>query len=217
MIQLFHVYKSYTGNEFALRDITLEIEKGEFVFITGASGAGKTTLLKLIFLEEKPTSGQILIAGKNVARIKESSIPYLRREMGFVFQDFRLVEEWTVYENVAIALRVNRLSEGVINRKVKGVLKLLDLDLKINLPVIRLSGGEKQRVAIARAIVKDPIILLADEPTGNLDPQLSREIMKIFEEINARGTCVVVATHDPSIIKSFPKRVIKLEKGAIKT
>lgn len=216
MIQLFHVNKSYTGEDFALKDISLNISKGEFVFVTGPSGAGKTTLLKLMFLEEKATSGQILIAGRNVARIRDSSIPYLRREMGFVFQDFRLIESWSVYENVAISLRVNLIPEKIIRRKVKGVLKLLNLEHKRNTEVIRLSGGEKQRVAIARAIVKEPIILLADEPTGNLDPDLSREIMRIFEDINAKGTSIIVATHDYSLINDFPKRVVKLVKGEIR-
>ncbi len=215
MIQFFHVFKSYTGEDFALRDITFEIEKGEFVFVTGASGAGKTTLLKLIFMEERPTNGQILIAGRNINRLRQSSIPYLRREMGFVFQDFRLVDQWSVYDNVAIALRVAFIDEWEVRRRVSRVLKLLDLDVKRNTPVVRLSGGEQQRVAIARAIVKDPLILLADEPTGNLDPDLSKEILHVFEEVNARGTTVVFATHDLSLIKEFPRRVIKLHRGMV--
>ena len=215
MIQFFHVYKSYTGEDYALQDVTFEIEKGEFVFVTGASGAGKTTLLKLIFMEERPSSGQILIAGRNVNRLKDSSIPYLKREIGFVFQDFRLVSNWSVYDNVAIALRVNMMGEREVRRKVTRVLKLLNLDHKRNVPAVRLSGGEQQRVAIARAIVKDPLILLADEPTGNLDPDLSREILRIFQEINARGTTVVFATHDYSLINEYPRRVIRLEKGRL--
>lgn len=214
MIQLFHVYRYYQ-NIPALEDINLRIEKGEFVFVTGPSGAGKTTLLNLLFSAIKPSSGQILIDGRNIARINRASIPILRRNIGVVFQDFKLIHSKNVFDNVAIALYVIGTPFSEIKRKVYEVLKSVGLQHKLNVYPQFLSGGEQQRVAIARAIVNEPKILLADEPTGNLDINLTYEIMDLFLKINARGTTVVIATHNNELIKKYNKRVIHLEKGRI--
>ena len=214
MIQLFHVYKLY-GEVVALEDITLRVDRGEFVYITGPSGAGKTTLLKLLFCAERPTSGQILIGGKNLNRLRASSIPYLRRNIGVVFQDFKLLMNRNVVDNVALALEVLGEGRREIRSKVMRVLRMVGLHHRSNYYPIKLSGGEQQRVAIARAIINDPEILLADEPTGNLDPDLTYEIMSLFREINSKGTTVVVATHNPLIIEAFPARTIALERGRI--
>jgi cell division transport system ATP-binding protein len=217
MIQLFHVYKHYLKGNVALEDINIQIEKGEFVFITGPSGAGKTTLLKLIFLAEQPTKGQLIINGYNITRLKRSAIPFLRRNIGVVFQDFKLLPDRTVFENVALTLAVRGISGKEIKKKVWETLKMIGLQHKLNAYPLRLSGGEQQRVAIARALVNEPAILLADEPTGNLDPDLTNDIMRLFEEINIRGTTVVVATHDKNLISSYNKRVITLEHGRLVT
>lgn len=214
MIQLFHVYRYYQTTP-ALEDINLKIEKGEFVFVTGPSGAGKTTLLNLLFCAIRPSSGQILIDGRNIAKISRSSIPILRRNIGVVFQDFKLIHSKNVFDNVAIALYVLGMPFNEIKRNVYAVLKAVGLQHKLNAYPQFLSGGEQQRVAIARAIVNEPKILLADEPTGNLDIDLTYEIMDLFLKINARGTTVIVATHNTELIKKYNKRVVYLEKGRL--
>ncbi len=215
MVQLFHVYKLYQGETPALHDVTLQVDKGEFIFLTGPSGAGKTTLLKLIFAAELATRGQILVGGRNVARIDEASIPYLRRNIGVVFQDFKLLPNRTVGENVAYTLEVLGTPARETRRRVHTMLKQVGLEHKIDTFPPRLSGGEQQRVAIARALVNDPVLLLADEPTGNLDQKLTREVMDLLTTINARGTTVMVATHDPMILERYRKRTIRLEGGRI--
>ncbi len=216
MIQMFHVYKNYSPKYPALSDISLKIEKGEFVFIFGPSGAGKSTLLKLIFGAEHPSKGQIIVNGMNFGRIKKSTLPLLRRRMGFVFQDFKLLNHRTVSDNVGLALEVVGLKKTEIKRKVQQVLKHVGLLSRINTVPLVLSGGEQQRVAIARAIVNEPALLLADEPTGNLDAELTKEIMKLFKIINAWGTTIVIATHDKNLLNFNPTKVVALEKGKIK-
>src|SRR3989337_4016509 len=215
MVNMFHVYKSYERAISVLTDITVKIDKGEFVFITGASGAGKSTLLKLMFCIERPTQGQIIIAGKNISRFTERDIPLLRRKMGFVFQDFKLLNNKTVFDNIALALRITGVTNREISKKVLKVLTYLGLQHRANFKPLMLSGGEQQRVAIARALAKEPSILLADEPTGNLDPERALDIINLFNEISARGTTMVVATHDKSIIDRFNKRTIHLDNGKI--
>ena len=215
MIQMFHVYKEYPDGVPALEDINLTIQKGEFVFITGPSGAGKTTLLKLITCEERVSSGQIEALGKKLNYLKKSSIPYLRRNIGCIFQDFRLLNQKTVYENVALPLRIIGLSEGQVRPKVHEVLRSVGLGHRAGNSPIRLSRGEQQRVAIARALVNQPAILLADEPTGNLDEQLGWEIFSLLKEINTRGATIVVATHQQGIAEKSRRRKICLEKGRI--
>jgi cell division transport system ATP-binding protein len=215
MIQMFHVYKAYPGDPPTLSDINLHVRKGEFVFLTGPSGAGKTTLLKLIFSAEPATKGQVLVAGRNIAKIRESAIPYLRRNIGVVFQDFKLLPNRTVAENVAFTLDVIGTPRTEARDRVMRMLKLVGLEHKASSLPLRLSGGEQQRVVIARALVNDPMILLADEPTGNLDPALTVEIMDLLSEVNVRGTTVVVATHDASLISRYDKRTIRLERGMI--
>lgn len=216
MIQLFHVYKSYSPTHLALADINLEVEKGEFVFIFGPSGAGKTTLLKLLFSAEIPTKGQIIVNGINIGKAKKSTIPLLRRRFGFVFQDFKLLNHRTVYDNVALTLEVSGLKRRVIKKKVQQVLKHVGLLNKMNTLPPFLSGGEQQRIAIARSVVNDPVLLLADEPTGNLDQDITKEIMKLFKTVNAWGTTVVIATHDRSLLNYHPTKVIALETGRVK-
>ncbi len=213
MIQMFHVYKSYPSNPPSLADITLQIEKGEFVFVTGPSGAGKTTLLKLIFCAEKASEGQVLVNGRNLARIRDSAIPFLRRNVGVVFQDFKLLPHRTAAENVAFTLEVLGVPRGDCRDRVMRMLKLVGLQHKAEVLPVRLSGGEQQRVVIARALVNDPTILLADEPTGNLDPALTIEIMDLLCEVNVRGTTVVVATHDTQLLGRYPKRTLRLDRG----
>ncbi|MBI3398013.1 MAG: cell division ATP-binding protein FtsE [Deltaproteobacteria bacterium] len=215
MINMFHIYKNYEGAITALTDITLKIDKGDFVFITGASGAGKSTLLKLMFCMDRPTQGQIIIGGKNVSRFAERDIPLLRRKMGFVFQDFKLLNNKTVFDNIALALRITGMDNKDINKRVLKVLAYLGLQHRANFKPLTLSGGEQQRVAIARALAKEPTILLADEPTGNLDPERAMDIIRLFNDINARGTTVVVATHDKALIERFSKKAIHLDKGRI--
>lgn len=215
MIQMYHVGKTFGEEMHALVDVTLSVEKGDFVFLTGPSGAGKTTLLKLLFCQEKPTSGQILISGRNLLKLKKKDIPYLRREIGVVFQDFKLLNDRTVFENVAFALEVIGVSKSEIRKRVLKVLGLVGLQHKISKKPLLLSGGEQQRVAIARALVKEPKILLADEPTGNLDPELTKEVIGILKEVNAKGTTIIVATHNKSLIEGLRKRVIALKKGRV--
>jgi cell division transport system ATP-binding protein len=215
MIQMFHVYKAYPGDPPVLSDINLHVQKGEFVFLTGPSGAGKTTLMKLIFCGEKATKGQILVGGRNIARIRESAVPYLRRNIGVVFQDFKLLPHRTVEDNVAFTLDVLGVPRSVARERVQRMLKLVGLQHKAGSLPLKLSGGEQQRVVIARALVNDPTILLADEPTGNLDPALTLEIMDLLMDVNARGTTVMVATHDTSLITRYQKRTLRLERGFI--
>lgn len=215
MIQMFHVTKYYGKEKPALVDISLKVEKGEFIFITGPSGAGKTTLLKLLFCEERPDEGQILIQGINVVKIRGSAVPYLRRNIGFIFQDFRLLPKKTVFDNIALTLKIVGLSRPDIKRRVFESLRMVGLEHKRDSYPTFLSGGEKQRVAIARAIVNNPPIILADEPTGNLDPGLSREIFGILKEINHRGATIITATHDRRIVDEEKRRSIILQNGAI--
>ncbi len=215
MIQLFHIFKTYEGNVTALSDITLRVDKGEFVFVTGPSGAGKTTLLKIIFGSVIPSRGSIIIDGRNYLKIPPREVPPLRRRMGFVFQDFKLINTKTVFENIALSLKVMGLGPAEIKKRVWKALSYVKLQHRANFKPQVLSGGEQQRVAVARAIVKEPAILLADEPTGNLDPDLALEIMEIFKEVNSRGTTVVVATHDRNLIKTMNKRTIALEGGRL--
>jgi cell division transport system ATP-binding protein len=215
VIQLFHVTKEYPGDAPALQDVSLEIEKSEFVFLTGASGAGKSTLLKLIFCEEGATSGQLLLFGKNVAKIRAGAIPFVRRNIGVVFQDFKLLPRRTVAENVALPLEVRAIAEKEIRKKVKVLLRSVGLEHRADKFPPSLSGGEQQRVAVARALVAEPALLLADEPTGNLDPERTLEVMDLLYAANARGTTVVVATHDRSLLERYRKRVIVLERGRL--
>ena len=215
MIEFYHIYKQYVSDQYALCDISFSVQKGEFIFLTGASGAGKTTLLKLIFKEELPSRGQILIDSLNINLIPHKLLYQLRRSIGIVFQDFRLLENRTVYENVAIPLVVRGEKRAIIDKKVMNALSLVGLTHRRNYVPTHISGGEQQRVAIARAIAANPKIILADEPTGNLDTELSIEIFRLLERINANGITVLVATHDNHLMELFPKRVLKLEKGRI--
>jgi len=215
MIQLFHVFKEYPGEGAALSDVSLHVKKGEFVFLTGPSGAGKSTLLKLVFCAEPATSGQLLVFGKNVSKLRSSAVPYLRRNIGVVFQDFKLLPDRTVAENVAFPLEVRGLPVRDVRRKVVAMLRSVGLDHRLGKFPLALSGGEQQRVAVARALVNDPALLLADEPTGNLDPDRTLEVMDLLEAANARGTTVVVATHDRSLLARYKKRVIALETGKV--
>ena len=214
MIQLFHLFKKY-GPHVALDDVNLRITKGEFVFVTGPSGAGKTTLLRLIFGAEKPERGYILINSINLTRISRSKMDLLRRKIGFVFQDFKLLPQRTVFENVAIALEVTGEPSRWIRKRTRQTLELVGLEDKEKVYPLSLSGGEQQRVAIARAIVKGPVILLADEPTGNLDPDLTREIMALFRTIHQNGTTVVIATHSRDLLENVPFRTILLQRGKL--
>jgi len=214
MIQLIHVSKSY-DRRVALFDVTMEIEKGEFVLLMGPSGAGKSTLLRMLIGEERPDEGQIFVQGKNVSRLKQSEVPYLRRKIGTVFQDFRLLGKKSVFENVALPLIVQRSSEADIRRKVMDALRAVGVDHKKDQSPNSLSTGEQQRVCIARAIVNGPVVLLADEPTGNLDPERTAELIELFKLINARGTTVLVATHDPHVMKLVNRRVMTLMQGVL--
>ena len=215
MIEFHNVFLAYQGDVPALNNLLLKIDKGEFVFVTGVSGAGKSSLLKLIYAELQPSRGQVVVDGQNRARIGARQIPYLRRSIGVVFQDFKLLPNRTVFENVAITLEVLGWSKKEIGKKVFATLKQLGIDHRMHHTPTRLSGGEQQRVALARALVNDPKILLADEPTGNLDEANKNQIMEYFKEANIRGTTVLVATHDRRIIESTPRRVIVLDKGAV--
>jgi cell division transport system ATP-binding protein len=215
MIQAFHVYKQYDRESTALSDITLHVSKGEFCFLTGPSGAGKTSFLKLVFREELPTQGQILVSGRNVTAIPDGQIPELRRSIGVVFQDFKLLKRRTILENVAFVLRILAVPPKEQKRRAFAALKAVGLHHKMHAYPLQLSGGEQQRVAIARALINEPMLLLADEPTGNLDPDMAEEIMALFQDVNARGTTVLVATHDREMIQRMGKRVISLDKGRL--
>jgi cell division transport system ATP-binding protein len=213
VIETQSVAKTYGRGTYALRDLNLKIEKGEFAFLTGPSGAGKSTLLRLLLLEERPSEGQIFVGGRNLADLSRDEIQAYRRTVGFVFQDFKLIATKTVFENVSFALRVLGQPVEQQRRRTYQVLKWVGLQHRLNALPEELSGGEQQRVAIARALVNEPHIVLADEPTGNLDPDLSLEIMNLFRDINAGGTTVLVATHDRELIKWVGRRVIQLEYG----
>jgi len=215
MIQFHNVSLSYQRESAALDDVTLKVPKGDFVFVTGPSGAGKSTLLRLVYAALVPTRGQVLVDGQNITRLTPAQIPLLRRGIGVVFQDFKLLPNRTVMENVAITLEVLGWGSKDIGRKVYHILKQLGLEHKITATPQRLSGGEQQRVALARALVNEPKILLADEPTGNLDDENKEQILSIFREANIRGTTVLVATHDRRVIESSHRRVVTLEKGRV--
>ena len=215
MIRLESVTKTYRGDVVALSDISADIQKGEFVFLVGASGSGKSTFIRLLLKEERPNAGRIWVAGKEIAHLSNWKVPYLRRNIGCVFQDFKLLPNKTVYENVAFALEVIGRPKHVVESQVPQILDLVGLAKKHdNLPN-ELSGGEQQRVSIARAFVNRPLILLADEPTGNLDPSTSEGIMRLLDRINRTGTTVVMATHDRSVVDAMRRRVIELDRGTL--
>lgn len=215
MIEFVKVSKTFPDGQQVLNNINLYIEKGEFVFLVGSSGAGKSTMIKLILKETEPSTGNIIVSSKDITKYKRRDIPYLRRSIGVVFQDFRLLQEKTVYENVAFAMEVIEAPSKEIRRQVPMVLSMVGLSKKANLFPQQLSGGEQQRVSLARAMVNGPSILIADEPTGNLDPDMSWDIMKILTEINQRGTTVLMATHDSDIVNKMKKRVVAIEKGTV--
>lgn len=214
MIQLYRVTKYYEGVP-ALSNVSFSVDKGEFVFVTGQSGAGKTTLLKIIFCAEHADEGQIIIQGLNTFRVKASSIPYLRRNMGFVFQDYKLLPQKTIFENIALALKVVGAPYGEIERRAFAVLKKVGMQDKRHLTPPKLSGGEQQKVAVARALVNEPQVLLADEPTGNLDQQSAQEVFRLFRDINLKGTTVLVATHDWETVRKMQRRIITMERGKV--
>ncbi len=215
MIELQNVTKTYKAGTVALRDVSLQVDKGEFTFVVGASGSGKTTLLRLLLREELPDKGRILEAGRDIVNLPKWRVPYLRRNIGCVFQDFRLLPNKTVFENVAFGLQVIGRPPSVINQQVPQVLELVGLTHKSKSLPNELSGGEQQRVAVARAFVNRPLILLADEPTGNLDPTNSEGIMALLDRINRTGTTVVVATHDKLLVDRMRRRVIELDEGRL--
>jgi cell division transport system ATP-binding protein len=214
MIQLYQVTKYYEGIP-ALRDVSFNVDKGEFAFITGPSGAGKSTLLKILFCAEQADEGRIVMQGMNTSRLRSSTIPYLRRNIGFVFQDYKLLAHKTIYENIALALKVVGTSPGEIERRVFQVLKKVGMESKGHLIPPKLSGGEQQKVAVARALVNEPQVLLADEPTGNLDPQSAQEVFRLFKDINMKGTTVLVATHDWETVRKMQRRIITMEGGRV--
>ncbi|MBI5375803.1 MAG: cell division ATP-binding protein FtsE [Candidatus Schekmanbacteria bacterium] len=216
MIQLFHVNKVYDGGLWALRDISLSVKKGEFVFLTGPSGAGKTTLLKLLYMAETLSDGQVVIFGKNTSRLKKRSIPYFRRNIGVVFQDFKLLRDSNVFDNVAFALRILGRKHSEINGRVMEVLRMVGLEKRYRDVPENLSGGEQQRVCIARAIVNSPALLLADEPSGNLDPENAARIIDIFNQVNAKGSTVIVATHNVAMVRELGKRTLHIDNGKIR-
>lgn len=216
LIRIKDVSKQYRNGVTAIYDLNLKIKKGDFVFIIGGTGSGKSTLIKMLYREEKPTKGEIIVGGLNVAKLRNGRVYKLRRKLGIVFQDYRLLPKSTVYENVAFALEVIGAKKDEINQKVLRALELVGLKGKVRNYPDQLSGGEQQRVAIARAIVNEPKILLCDEPTGNLDPEMSMEIMKVLEEINQTlGTTIVMATHDKDIVNKMNRRVVILKEGRL--
>lgn len=215
MIRFFHVSKRYDETRIALDSVSFEIARGELVLLTGPSGAGKSTLLRLIFREEVPTDGQILVNGRNVASLPNSKIPFLRRSIGVIFQDFRLIGRRTIFENVSYLPRVLGMEREQQKKTVLHTLKRVGLAHRANDFPVQLSGGEQQRVAIARALVNEPELLLADEPTGNLDPLLTKEITELLREISVRGTTVLIATHSPEVVERLGRRVLRLEGGRL--
>ena len=215
LIETHHLSKLYNRGVYALRDLSLTVDKGEFIFLTGPSGAGKSTLLRLLLREDVPSEGELKVLGRDLTSLRPAQIQSYRRSVGFVFQDFRLIPRFTVFQNVAFVMRVLGLPLATQQRKTFQVLKWVGLQHRMNAFPMELSGGEQQRIAIARALVNDPGLILADEPTGNLDPDLSLDIMNLFREINARGTTVVVATHDRELIRRVGRRAIALEHGRL--
>ena len=215
MIEFRNVSKVYNNGTEALHNINLKVEKGEFVFIVGSSGAGKSTFLKLITCEERPNEGQVLIDGQDISHIRKGKIPYVRRKLGLVFQDFRLIDHMTVYDNVAFAMRVVGASPKAIKKRVPYILGLVGLQHKAKHYPTEMSGGERQRVGLARALVNNPSMIIADEPTGNIDPALSYEIVDLLSAINERGTTVLMVTHEHSLVKHFHKRIIQIHSGEI--
>lgn len=215
MIEMHDVWKTYPNGSVALQGITVRIEKGEFVYVVGPSGAGKSTFIKLMYREERPTKGSIFVNGFNIERLKERKIPLLRRQIGVVFQDFKLLPRLTVKENVAFALEVIEAPQKKIRQRVAEVLELVGLTQKADSFPDELSGGQQQRVSVARALINNPTVIIADEPTGNLDPETSWDIMSLFEEINRRGTTIVMATHNKEIVNTLKKRVLAVEGGLI--
>lgn len=215
MLRMENVSKVYPGGSVALKDVDIHIKPGEFVFVVGPSGAGKSTFIKMLFREVLPTTGSIFVNGVDILSLTPKEIPYMRRQLGIIFQDYRLLPDRTVYENVAFAMQVIETPHRKIKRRVLNVLDLVGLRHRANAYPNELSGGEQQRIAIARAIVNDPILVIADEPTGNLDPETSWDIMEIFKEINASGTTIVMATHDKEIVDAMGKRVVAIEHGNI--
>ena len=215
MLIMSDVSKVYPGGSKALQDVNVHIEPGEFVFVVGPSGAGKSTFIKMLFREVLPTTGSIFVNGVDILSLTPKEIPFMRRQLGIIFQDYRLLPDRTVYENVAFAMQVIEAPHRKIKRQVMNVLDLVGLRHRANAYPNELSGGEQQRIAIARAIVNDPVFVIADEPTGNLDPETSWDIMEIFKEINATGTTIVMATHDKEVVDAMGKRVIAIEKGRI--
>lgn len=215
MLKMTDVSKVYPGGSVALQKVNIHIEPGEFVFVVGPSGAGKSTFIKMLFREVLPTTGSIFVNGVDILSLTPKEIPYMRRQLGIIFQDYRLLPDRTVYENVAFAMEVIETPRRKIKRRVLNLLDLVGLRHRADAYPNELSGGEQQRIAIARAIVNDPIMVIADEPTGNLDPETSWDIMEIFKEINAEGTTIVMATHDKEIVDAMGKRVIAIEDGNI--
>lgn len=215
MIEMYDVWKMYPNGVLALNGLNIRIKRGDFVYLVGPSGAGKSTFIKLIYREERPTKGQIFVNGLNLDRIKEKKVPLLRRNIGIVFQDYRLLPKFTVYENISFAMEVIEEPAKSIKRRVPEVLELVGLKDKMNAFPNQLSGGEQQRIAIARALVNNPAVLIADEPTGNLDPTNSWEIMEVLEKINFSGTTVVMATHNKEIVNTIKKRVVAIERGQV--
>lgn len=215
MIEFKGVYKTYDSGIEALRDVNIQIDKGEFVFIVGASGAGKSTFLKLIMREETVSAGDVMVNGYDLSRLKRREIPYYRRTMGIVFQDFRLINKMNVYDNVAFAMRVVGASRREIRRRVPYILGLVGLQDKAKSFPQELSGGEQQRVGLARALVNNPAMIIADEPTGNIDPEMSHEIVELLSEINRRGTTVLMVTHEHTLVHEFHHRVITIQDGSV--
>lgn len=215
MIEFQGVYKNYGTGTHALEDVNLHIDSGEFVFVVGTSGAGKSTFLKLIMREETPSAGEVIVNHYRLSRLKRKQVPYFRRTMGIVFQDFRLINTMTVFDNVAFSMRVVGKRRREINRRVNYVLQLLGLEGKAKRYPLELSGGEQQRVGLARALVNNPSLIVADEPTGNVDPQMSHDIVDMLTQINEKGTTVLMVTHDHDLVRHFGHRVITLDKGHI--
>src|ERR687888_1146764 len=215
MISLQHVTKIYRNGVTALEDVSVEIDKGEFVFVVGPSGSGKSTMIRLLLKQEEATRGDVYVAGKNLSKVTSFKVPHLRRNVGTVFQDYKLLQDKTVFENVAFGLEVIGKPKHVIDQRVPEILEYVGLGDKLNSYPDELSGGEQQRVSIARACVNRPLVLLADEPTGNLDPSTSVEIMRLLDKVNQIGTTVVMATHDQAIVDAMRRRVIELEKGHV--
>ncbi|WP_282938817.1 cell division ATP-binding protein FtsE [Paenibacillus sp. RC67] len=215
MIEMHDVWKTYPDGSQALKSINVKVDRNEFLYVVGPSGAGKSTFMKLIYREERPTKGSIFVNGFNLEKLKQRKIPYVRRNIGVIFQDFRLLPKLTVYENIAFAMEVIEAPKKLIRKRVQEVLDLVRLKEKAGSLPSQLSGGEQQRVAIARAIVNNPSVIIADEPTGNLDPDTSWDIMKLMEEINFRGTTIIMATHNKEIVNTMRKRVLAIEHGQI--